>query len=141
MDSLRKGLGGLLLLVGLAALFNYYYFPLTDALGAKHIGQTVWNIIDPFIIATLAVSVALHLADSLRVRNRNADGGSQLRQFPRDTLTALVAVNAMFYAHNYLVKVTAGVDVANPWIWHFIVPPTVVFLMVEGISHWRRRPN
>ena len=139
MDSLRKGLGGLLLLVGLSTLFNYYFFPLTDALGAKHIGQTVWNIIDPFIIATLAVSVALHLADSLRART--ADGGNHLRQFPRDTLTALVAVNTMFYAHNYLVKVTAGVDTANPWIWHFIVPPTVVFLMVEGISQWRRQPN
>lgn len=139
MDSLRKGWGGLLLLVGLATLFNYYFFPTTEALGAKHVGQTVWNIIDPFIIATLAVSVALHIADSLRARN--ADGGRQLRQFPRDTLTALVAVNTMFYAHNYLVKVTAGVDIANPWIWHFIVPPTVVFLAVEGISHWRRRPD
>ena len=139
MDSLRKGLGGLMLLVGLAALFNYYFFHIIDVLGAKYVGQTIWDIIDPIIIAVLVVSIALNVADSLRARS--GGGGSRLGLWPRDALTALVAITLMFYAHNYLLKVSAGVDVADPWIWHFIVPPTVVFLAVDGIAHWRWRPS
>lgn len=139
MDLLRKGLGGLMLLVGLAALFNYYFFHITEVMGVKYVGQTVWDVIDPIIIAVLVVSIALNVADSLRARS--GDGGGRLGLWPRDTLTALVVINTMFYAHNYLLKVSAGVDVADPWIWHFIVPPTVVFLAVDGISHWRWRPS
>ena len=139
MDSLRKGLGGLMLLVGLAALFNYYFFHITEVMGVKYVGQTVWDVIDPVIIAVLVVSIALNVADALRVRS--GDGGSRLGLWPRDTLTALVVINTMFYAHNYLLKVAGGRDVAEPWIWHFIVPPTVVFLAVDGIAHWRRRAS
>lgn len=122
-----------MLLVGLATLFNYYFF-----INAMYAGQTVWDIIDPIIIVTLAVSIALNIADSLRIRNA---AGRHLRQFPRDTLTALVAITTMFYLHNYLLKVTQGVDAANVLTWHLIVPPVVVFLAIEGISHWRRRPE
>ena len=133
MDSLRKGLGAVMLLVGLATLFNYYFFA-----NAMYAGQTIWDIIDPIIIVTLAVSIALNIADSLRIRGA---AGSHLRQLPRDALTALAAATAMFYLHNYLLKVTQGVDAANIWIWHFIVPPVVVLLAIDGISHWRRRPD
>lgn len=133
MNSLRKGLGGLMLLVGLATLFNYYFF-----INASYAGQTVWDIIDPIIIVTLAASIALNFADSLRIRRAAAD---PLRQLPRDALTALAAVILMLYLHNYLLKVTQGVDAANVWIWHFIVPPVVVLLAIDGISHWRRQAD
>ena len=128
MEMLRKGLGGVALLLALAALFNYYFF-----IVAEYAGQIIWNIIDPILIVALAMATLLNVADSLRVRGA---GGNQPGQLPRDVVTALAAATAMFYLHNYLVKVTQGVAAANPWIWHFIVPPAVILLAIEGISLW-----
>ena len=126
MDMARKGLGGIALLVGLAVVLNYYFF-IANGPG----GQAIWNIIDPLIVIVLAIATLVNIADSLRVRDA---GGGHLGQLPRDVVTALVAATAMFYLHNYLVKVIQGVDVANVWIWHFIIPPTVILLAIEGIS-------
>lgn len=129
MEMLRKGLGGIALLAGLTALFNYYFF-----IVAEDAGQAIWNILDPVVVVVLAVAALLNAADSWRIRGTAGNG---LRQLPRDLVTTLAAATAMFYLHNYLVKVTQGVEAANPWIWHFIVPPVVILLAVEGISLWR----
>ena len=130
MEMLRKGLGAIALLVGLIVLFNYYLF-----IAAAYAGQAIWNIVDPIIIVVLASATLLNVADSLRIRGT---AGSHLGQLPRDIVTALAAATTLLYLHNYLVKVIHGVDIANPWIWHFIIPPVVILLAIEGISLWRR---
>ena len=136
MFSWRKPLGAVALIVALVALVNYYLFAVDRATG-----QTIWNIIDPVIIVVLAALILLNSVDSVRIRRQAAAGGGHghgLHQLPRDVITAIAAMTTMFYLHNYLLKVVFGVEAANPWIWHFIVPPVVVLLAVEGIGQWLR---
>ena len=128
MDSLRKILAGIALVVGTVALFNYYFLAVNPS------GQIIWDIIDPFIILTLAAFTLINIAESVEIRR----GGSAVGRLPRDILTGLVAMAAMFYGHNYLLKLAFGVPAANVWIWHFIVPPIVVMLVFEGISLYLR---
>ena len=136
MFSWRKPLAAVALIVALVALVNYYLFAVDRATG-----QIIWNIIDPVIIVVLAALIPLNIADSVRARRRAADGGGHGHgghQLPRDIITAGAAVTTMFYLHNYLLKVAFGTAAANPWIWHFIVPPVVALLAVEGIGQWLR---
>ena len=129
MDMLRKGLGGIALLVGLAVLLNYYFFLANEA-----VGQVIWNILDPLVVIVLGVATLLNVADSLRIRGVS---GGHLGQLPRDVVTALAAATTLFYLHNYLLQLIVGVDAAEQWIWHFIVPAAVILLAIEGISLWR----
>jgi len=134
MFSWRKLLAAVALIVALVALVNYYLFAVDRATG-----QIIWNIIDPVIIVVLAALILLNIADSVRARRQAVDGGGHgLHQLPRDVITAGAAVTTMFYLHNYLLKVAFGTAAANPWIWHFIVPPVVALLAVEGIGQWLR---
>ena len=134
MFSWRKPLAAVALIVALVALVNYYLFAVDRATG-----QVIWNIIDPVIIVVLAALILLNIADSVRARRRVADGGGHGgQQLSRDIITAGAAVTTMFYLHNYLLKISFGVAEANPWIWHFIVPPVVVLLTIEGIGQWLR---
>ena len=134
MFSWRKPLGAVALIVALVALVNYYLFAVDRATG-----QIIWNIIDPVIIVVLAALILLNSADSVRARRRAADGGGHGgHQLARDLITAGAAMTTMFYLHNYLLKIAYGVGEANPWIWHFIVPPVVVLLTIEGIGQWLR---
>ena len=130
----RRVLAVIALLAGLAAGVNYYIFAVSRA-----VGQPVWDAVDPVIIVVMAALTLWNLAESVRVRVSAWGGGEQLRgRLARDVVTALSAVTTMFYLHNYLLKVVSGVDAANPWIWHFIVPPMVVLLAVEGIAAWAK---
>ena len=124
----RRVLAVIALLAGLAAGVNYYIFAVSRAAG-----QPVWDVVDPVIIVVMAVLTLWNLAESVRVR---VGGERHPGQLARDVVTALSAVTTMFYLHNYLLKVVSGVDAANPWIWHFIVPPMVVLLVVEGVAAW-----
>ena len=124
----RRVLAVIALLAGVAAGVNYYIFAVSRA-----VGQPVWDAVDPVIIVVMAALTLWNLAESVRVR---MDGERQPGQLVRDVVTALSGVTTMFYLHNYLLKVGSGVDAANPWIWHFIVPPMVVLLVVEGIAAW-----
>ena len=128
MDSLRKILAGVALIVGAVAFFNYFFLAVNPA------GQIIWDIIDPIIILTLAAVTLINIAESVEIRR----GDSEVGRLPRDILTGLVAMAAMFYGHNYLLKLAFGVPAANIWIWHFIVPPVVVMLVFEGISLYLR---
>ena len=134
MFSWRKPLGAVALIVALVALVNYYLFAVDRATG-----QIIWNIIDPVIIVVLATLILLNIADSVRIRRQAAAGsGHGGHQLPRDIVTAIAAMTTMFYLHNYLLKIAFGTAAANPWIWHFIVPPVVVLLVIEGIGQWLR---
>ena len=134
MFSWRKPLGAVALIVALVALVNYYLFAVDQATG-----QIIWNIIDPVIIVVLAALILLNIADSVRIRRQAADGGGHAgHQLPRDIITAIAAMTTMFYLHNYLLKIAFGTAAANPWIWHFIVPPVVALLAIEGIGQWLR---
>ena len=130
----RRVLAVIALLAGLAAGVNYYVFAVSRA-----VGQPVWDALDPVIIVVMAALTLWNLAESVRVRAAARGGGEQRPgQLARDVVTALSAVTTMFYLHNYLLKVAFGVDAANPWIWHFIVPPMVVLLVVEGAAAWAK---
>ena len=134
MFSWRKPLAGVALIVALVAMVNYYLFAVDRATG-----QIIWNIIDPVIIVVMAALILLNIADSVRARRQDADSsGHGGHQLPRDIITAGAAVTTMFYLHNYLLKIAFGTAAANPWIWHFIVPPVVVLLVIEGIGQWLR---
>ena len=134
MFSWRKPLGAVALIVALVALVNYYLFAVDRATG-----QIIWNIIDPVIIVVLAALILLNSADSVRARRQAAAGGGHGgHQLPRDVITVIAAMTTMFYLHNYLLKIAFGTEAANPWIWHFIVPPVVVLLAIEGIGQWLR---
>lgn len=125
MDYSRKILAAAALIVGAMACFNFFFFALNSVAG-----QVIWNIIDPLIVLVLAAISLINIAESVRIRRGMHAAG----QLPRDLLTALVAMTAMFYLHNYLLKLAFGASAANAWIWHFIVPPVVVMLVFEGIS-------
>lgn len=127
MNSLRSILAGIAPIVGAIACFNYYFFALNASAG-----QAIWNIIDPIIILVLAAVTLINIADSVRIRRSGSNAGAG--QLSRDLLSSLVAMTAMFYLHNYLLKLAFGAPAANVWIWHFIVPPVVVMLVFEGIS-------
>lgn len=130
----RRILAVIALLAGLVAGVNYYVFAVSRAAG-----QPVWDALDPIIIVVMAALTLGNLAESVRARVGGGNGGEQQRgRLARDVVTALSAVATMFYLHNYLLKVVSGVDAANPWIWHFIVPPMVVLLVVEGIAAWTK---
>ena len=136
MFSWRKPLGAVALIVALVALVNYYLFAVDRATG-----QIIWNIIDPVIIVVLAALILLNIADSVRARRQAAAVGGHghgRHQLPRDIVTVIAAMTTMFYLHNYLLKVAFGTGEANPWIWHFIVPPVVALLTIEGIGQWLR---
>ena len=129
----RRVLAVIALLAGLVAGVNYYVFAVSRAAG-----QPVWDALDPIIIVVMAALTLGNLAESVRARvGGGSNGGEQQRgRLARDMMTAVSAVATMFYLHNYLLKVVFGVDAADPWIWHFIVPPMVVLLVVEGIAAW-----
>ena len=130
----RRILAVIALLAGLVAGVNYYVFAVSRAAG-----QPVWDALDPVIIVVMAALILGNLAESVRARVGGGSGGEQQQgRLARDVVTALSAVATMFYLHNYLLKVASGVDAANPWIWHFIVPPMVVLLVVEGIAAWAK---
>lgn len=126
MVAVRKVLSAVALILGLVTAFNFFLFAVNPPAA-----QTVWDLIDPLIILVLAAVTLLNISDSVQ-----AHSGREGRegQFRRDVLTALVGMTAMFYLHNYLLKITYGVAEANPWIWHFIVPPVVVMLIFEGLA-------
>ena len=130
----RRILAVIALLAGLVAGVNYYVFAVSRA-----VGQPVWDALDPVIIVVMAALTLGNLAESVRARVGGGNGGEQQPgRVARDVVTALSAVTTMFYLHNYLLKVASGVDAANPWIWHFIVPPMVVLLVVEGVAAWAK---
>ena len=130
----RRILAVIALMAGLVAGVNYYVFAVNRAAG-----QPVWDALDPIIIVVMAALTLGNLAESVRARVGGGNGGEQQRgRLARDVVTALSAVATMFYLHNYLLKVVFGVNAADPWIWHFIVPPMVVLLVVEGIAAWTK---
>ena len=132
MAAVRKVLSAVALILGLVTAFNFFLFAVNPPAA-----QTVWDLIDPLIILVLAAVTLLNISDSVQAHGRSEGREGQFR---RDVLTALVGMTVMFYLHNYLLKITYGVAEANPWIWHFIVPPVVVMLIFEGLA-LRQRDN
>ena len=85
MVSWRKGLTVLGGITAVAVLSNELYYPYD-----KEVSQFVWDyIVDPAALLVLGLNVLVNVADSLRIRSRV---GSHLAQWPRDVVTALVAI-------------------------------------------------
>ena len=113
LDTLRKPLGGIALLAGLAMLcahcINVFYSLPTAA----------WHVIGIVVIVTIALTVLVNVADSLRVR--------------RDPITVVVAFVLMLFLHNYLLFAAPNAEV-NAALWLYLDPAAVAILAWEGIA-------
>ena len=124
LDALRKPLGSIALLAGLVMLcahcINVFYSLPTAA----------WHVIGILVIVTIALTVLVNVADSLRVRR---DPSAHLRQLPRDAITVVVAFVLMLFLHNYLLFAAPNAEV-NTALWLYLDPAAVAILAWEGIA-------
>ena len=98
MVSRRKGLAVLGGVTAVAVLSNELYYPYN-----KEVGQLIWDyIVDPAALVVLGLNVLVNVADSLRIRGRV---GSHLTQWPRDVVTALVAIVWVRFLMQYADKI------------------------------------
>ena len=98
MVSWRRGLAVLGGVTAVAVLSNELYYPYD-----KEVSQLICDyIVDPAALAVLGRDVLVNVADSLRIRSRV---GNHLAQWPRDVVTALVAIVWVRYLMQYTDKI------------------------------------
>ncbi len=125
----RRGLAVLCAMVALAVIGNSFIFAFEE-----EAGRFIWDYIaDPLVIVALFVVTVVNVMDSLLIR---MSGDSHLIQFPRDLITALVAIVGFRYLLQYLAKMGPTSDpVAD--LWGYLVSIVIVVLFFETISLWR----
>ncbi len=104
-----------------ALIFNYLFFIINP-----NVSQTIWNIIDPVLLAYLGLFILISIV-VMYIK-------STYTTFTLLYLTAASIVTVL-YAHNYILKVALGTTAANPWIWHFLVPAVVALLIIYLIKY------
>ncbi len=119
-------IGGITAAVTLA---NELYWPYN-----KEVGQFIWDYIaDPAIIIVIALNVLVNVRDSLRTRSQ---AGDHLAQWPRDVVTALVAIVGVRFLMQYADKIAPGHE-ATSGLWGHLTALAIVMLVFEAISLWR----
>lgn len=134
LDTLRKPLGALSLIVALVLLTAYCV-----SAAYADFPNTVWHVVDILVVVVIALTVLVNVMDSLRVRR---DPSAHLRQLPRDAITVVVAFILMLFLHNYLLfAVPHAAD--NVALWQYLDPAAVAVLAWEGLALVRSgsRPN
>ena len=130
MATFSKGLAIAGLIIGLAILLNNYFFIFTlaadDVTGGA--GQFFWDIIDPLVVIVLAAITLTRAAAALRAPTNWA----------ANLLTIAFAVVAMYYLHNYLVKLALGWQKAPELTWYLLVPAVIVLLAAYAIEVFRK---
>ena len=112
-----------------ATLANELYWPYN-----KEVGQFIWDYIaDPAIIIVIALNVLVNVRDSLRTRSQ---AGGHLAQWPRDVVTALVAIVGVRFLMQYADKIAPGHE-ATSGLWGHLTALAIVILVFEAISLWR----
>ena len=101
----------------------------------KEVGQFIWDYVaDPAIITVIALNVLVNVRDSLRTRSQA--GGGHLAQWPRDVVTALVAIVGVRFLIQYADKIAPDHE-ATSGLWGHLTALAIVILVFEAISLWR----
>ena len=125
LDTLRKPLGVLCLLAGVALLAAYYVSAAYSAFPSA-----AWHVVDILTIVVIALTVLGNVLDSIRVRR---DLSAHLRQLPRDAITVVAAFVLMLFLHNYLLFAVPHAE-DNVTLWQYLDPAAVAILAWEGIA-------
>ena len=126
LDTLRKPLGVLCLLAGVALLAAYYVSAAYSAFPSA-----AWHVVDILtIVVVIALTVLGNVLDSIRVRR---DRSTHLRQLPRDAITVVAAFVLMLFLHNYLLFAAPHAE-DNVTLWQYLDPAAVAVLAWEGIA-------
>ena len=129
MVSWRKGLAVLGGVTAVAVLSNELYYPYD-----KEVSELIWDyIVDPAALVVLGLNVLVNVADSLRIRGR---AGSHLAQWPRDVVTALVAIVWVRFLMQYADKIAPDYE-ATAGLWGHLTALAIVILAFEAIALWR----
>ena len=129
MVSWRKGLAVLGGITAVAVLSNELYYPYD-----KEVSQFIWDyIVDPAALLVLGLNVLVDVADSLRIRSRV---GNHLTQWPRDVVTALVAIVWVRFLMQYADKIAPDYE-ATAGLWGHLTALAIVILAFEAIALWR----
>lgn len=125
LDTLRKPLGALSLVVALVLLAAYYVSAAYSAFPSA-----AWHVVDILAIVVIALTVLGNVLDSIRVRR---DPSAHLRQLPRDAITVVAAFVLMLFLHNYLLFASPHAE-DNVTLWQYLDPAAVAILVWEGIA-------
>ena len=97
-------------------------------------GQFLWDwVFDPIILTTFVIIVVVNTIISLDRRNE----GAHLEQIPMDIFTMATGFTGTMYIVNYIRKFVTEVAPVNNLLWDFIVPATVLAMVVSAIYYWR----
>ncbi len=129
MTSWRKILAVIGGITAAVTLVTELYWPYN-----KEAGQFIWDYIaDPAIIIVIALNVLVNVRDSLRIRSQP---GGHLAQWPRDAVTALVAIVGVRFLMQYADKIAPDHQ-ATSGLWGHLTALAIVILFFEAISLWR----
>ena len=129
MTSWRKILSVIGGITAAVTLATELYWPYN-----KEVGQFIWDYIaDPAIIIVIALNVLVNVRDSLRTRSQ---AGGHLAQWPRDVVTALVAIVGVRFLMQYADKIAPDHE-ATSGLWGHLTALVIVILVFEAISLWR----
>ena len=97
-------------------------------------GQFLWDwVFDPIILTTFVIIVVVNTIISLNRRNE----GAHLEQLPMDIFTMAAGFTGTMYIVNYIRKFITEVAPVNNLLWDFIVPATMLVMVVSAIFYWR----
>ena len=125
LNTLRKPLGALSLIVALVLLAAYYL-----SAAYADFPDTVWHVVDILVVVVIALTVLVNVADSLRARR---DPSAHLRQLPRDAITVVAAFVLMLFLHNSLLFFAPHAE-DNVTLWQYLDPAAAAVLVWEGVA-------
>ena len=99
----------------------------------KEVSQFIWDyVVDPAALVVMGLNVLVNVSDSLRIRSRV---GNHLTQWPRDVVTALVAIVWVRFLMQYADKIAPNHE-ATTGLWGHLTALAIVILAFEAISLW-----
>ena len=120
------------ILCWLCAVIMMGYTIVFQWLGAD--GQYLWDwIFDPIILATFVIIVIVNVIISLNRRNE----GMHLEQLPMDIFTMATGFAGAMYIVNYIRKFIDNIAPVNNTLWDYMIPATMVVMVVSAIYYWR----
>lgn len=129
MVSWRRALAVLGGITCVGVLANELFYPYN-----KPVSEFIWHYIaDPAAVIVIGLNILVNVRDSLRIRARLGDS---LGQWPRDVVTALVAIIWVRFLMQYADKIAPDHE-ATPGLWGHLTALVIVILAFEAIALWR----
>ncbi len=129
MGPWRKLLAVLGGIAAVAALSNNLYYPYN-----KDVSQFIWSyIVDPVVLIIIGFNVLVNVSDSLKIRSQ---AGNHLTQWPRDVVTALVAIVWVRFVMQYADQIAPNQEPTSG-LWGHLTALAIVILAFEAICLWR----